>query len=303
VNKFRGDRSLFTDGVRILERRARVPVFGVLPYRDDLGVAAEDSLSLDGGGRAAASGAPDIAVIRYPQISNFDDFEPLARAGASVRFVVDARDLGDPDLVVLPGSKATLRDLAWLRATGIAARVRAVAGAGVPVLGICGGYQMLGEVVADPDGIEGERARVRGLGLLPARTVLQRDKRTVPVSGRLCAGWALGGDIGPALTGYEIHLGVTEVEGVRPFAEIVRSPSGERVTDGAVSADGRTAGTYVHGLFASEPLRVALLEALAERRGISFAPRSLPADPYAALSAWFREAVDVPRLLAACGIA
>jgi adenosylcobyric acid synthase len=303
VNKFRGDRSLFTDGVRILERRARIPVFGVLPYREDLGVAAEDSLSLDGGGRAAASGAPDIAVIRFPQISNFDDFEPLARAGASVRFVVDARDLGDPDLVVLPGSKATLRDLAWLRATGIAARVRAVAGAGVPVLGICGGYQMLGEVVADPEGIEGERARVRGLGLLPARTVLQRDKRTVPVSGRLCSGWALGGDTGPALTGYEIHLGVTEVEGARPFAEIVRSPSGERVTDGAVGADGRTAGTYVHGLFASEPLRVALLDALARRRGIPFTPRRLPADPYAALSAWFREAVDVPRLFAACGLA
>lgn len=302
VNKFRGDRSLFADGVRILERRARVPVLGVLPYRDDLGVAPEDSLALRDGPAPTAQGGLDVAAVRYPHASNVDDLDPLHAAGASVRWVADPARLGVPDLVVLPGSKATVADLEWLRASGLAARLRALADAGVPIVGICGGFQMLGQELADPSHVEGDRVRVRGLGLLPVRTTFTREKRTVPVEGRVLRGWPAEGDRALPLRGYELHLGVTRRCGAAPFAALVRVPTAERVTDGAVSADARVAGTYVHGLFASEALRTALLASLATRRGIAFEPRGVAADPYATVSAWFREAVDVPELLRTCGI-
>ncbi len=303
VNKFRGDRSLFADGVRILERRSRLPVLGVLPYREHLGVAAEDSLALkDGAGEDSTNGDIDIAVVRYPRISNFDDFEPLARAGARVRYVTSPARLGVPDLIVLPGSKATIADLEWLRATGLGARLRALVDTGVPVLGICGGFQMLGEELHDPGGVEGQAVRVHGLGFLPVRTTFTREKRTAPVEGHVQPNRIVPGDEPLAIRGYEIHLGETRRGGCAPFAELVRLPSRERVADGALSADGLVAGTYVHGLFANDALRDALLTSLARRRGIAFSPRGVPADPYAAVSTWFREAVDVPKLLAVCGM-
>lgn len=302
VNKFRGDPSLFDGGVRYLERKAKLPVLGVLPYVDDLGVPAEDSLSLDDRRAAPATDAVDIAVLRYPRISNFDDFDPLARAGARIRYVARPAEVGVPDLAVLPGSKSTIADLEWLRRSGLGARVRALADAGVPVLGICGGFQMLGEELADPKGIEGDPSRVRGLGLLPVRTTFTSEKRAVPVEGRVLSSGFIGCDGSLAVSGYELHLGETRRRGCAPFAELTRLPSRERIVDGALSADGLVVGTYVHGLFANEPLRNALLGALARRRGIPFTPRGVTTDPYARLSAWFRDAIDVRALLAACGV-
>jgi adenosylcobyric acid synthase len=292
VNRFRGDPSLFDRGVRYLERAARIPVLGVLPYRDGLGVPAEDSLAL---ARSAPRGTVDVAVVRFPRISNFDDLEPLAAAGAAVRYVASAATVGVPDLLVLPGSKATIDDLEWMRSAGIGARVLALADAGVPVLGICGGMQMLGTVLDDPDGVEGPRRRVRGLGLLPVRTRFAARKRTAAVRGKLAGARELFGDA-PAIAGYELHMGRTERDGCAPFATLRRA-DGSRALDGAVSPDGRIVGTYVHGLFESADVRRALLGALARRRGLAFTPRPAPDDRYADLSAWFRAAVDVPRLL------
>ena len=298
VNKFRGDAALFAPGVRALRRLARVPVFGVLPYVDDLPVPAEDSLSLDA---AARDGALDVVVIRYPHVSNFDDFGPLAAAGARVRYVRDPAELGVPDMVVLPGSKTTIEDLEWLRASGVAAQVLRLRDAGVPVMGICGGFQMLGEELADPRGVEGPATIVRGLALLPVRTVFTGEKRTVRVHGRVAAGGVFTSLAGMSFDGYELHVGETARDGCQPFAELARNAAaGDQ--DGAVSADGRVIGTYVHGIFGRDDLRDAVLGALARRRGIAFVPRSSAPDPYADLARWFRAAVDTPRLLAAVGV-
>ena len=298
VNKFRGDRALFASGVRALRRRSGLPVLGVLPYREDLPVPPEDSLSLD----APARGGPlDVAVVRYPRISNFDDLSALAAAGAGVRYVREPAALGAPDLVVLPGSKSTLADLEWLRATGLGPRVVALADAGVPLIGICGGFQMLGRTLADPSGVDGSPGEARGLGLLPVRTTFAGPKRTVPVTGRVRSGGAFAGLAETDLAGYELHVGETERDGAAPFAELVR-PDGERVTDGAVSADGRILGTYVHGLFGVERVRESILGTLARRRGLAFQPRALPPDPYGEVARWFRGAVDLAALLRATGL-
>ena len=298
VNKFRGDPALFASGVRALRRRSGLPILGVLPYAEDLLVPPEDSLSLDAAPRA---GSVDIAVIRYPRISNFDDFSTLAAAGAGVRYVREPGALAVPDLVVLPGSKSTIADLEWLRAGGLAARVVALADAGVPIVGVCGGFQMLGRAIVDPSGVDGRSAAVRGLGLLPVRTTFAREKRTLTVTGRVGSGGAFAELAGSELAGYELHAGETERDGAAPFAELVRA-GGERALDGAVSADGRVIGTYVHGLFGAEGVRDALLRALAKRRGVAFAPRGLPADPYASVARWFRSSVDVTALLRASGL-
>ncbi len=298
VNKFRGDVRLFDGGVRFLRRATGLPVLGVLPFADDLSVPAEDSLSLDA---VVPSGSIDVAVVRYPRISNFDDIEPLAEAGAAVRYVRRPDALGVPDLVVLPGSKSTISDLEWLRATGIAARLRALVDAGVPVVGICGGFQMLGEELRDPLGVEGPVEQVRGLGLLPVSTTFGREKWTVPVTGRVEEGSILGGSE-LRLEGYELHLGETKRGGAAPFATLTRGPSGEDVTDGAVSSDGLLVGTYVHGLFANRALRDALLQRLAARRGVRYEPHGVSGDRYAPLSAWFRSAVDLRALLHVVGL-
>ena len=298
VNKFRGDPSLFASGVVALRRRSGVPVLGVLPFAENLGVPPEDSLSLD---EPSRDGGLDVCVVRYPLTSNFDDFAPLAAAGARVRYVRDPAAIGAPDLLVLPGSKATIADLEWVRASGIGARLRALADAGVPVLGICGGFQMLGDELRDPIGIEGSRGRVRGLGLLRTRTTFGPRKRTEQVTGRVRSGGFANLE-GIELGGYELHLGDTERNGSAPFADLTRSAGGERVVDGAVSADGRVIGTYVHGLFASISLRETMLRALARRRGVTFVPRGLPSDPYADLAGWFRASVDIAKLLQAVGL-
>jgi adenosylcobyric acid synthase len=295
VNRFRGDPALFASGVRILRRRSGLPVLGVLPYAHNLAVPAEDSVGLERPTPVRAD-APDIAVIRYPRISNFDDVEPLSAAGANVRFVRSVNALGVPDLIVLPGSKSTIADLEWLRGGGIGARLRALADAGVPIIGICGGFQMLGQTLHDPTGADGRAGRVRGLSLLPVGTVFSTLKRTVPVAGRIVAESFLG-PLGGGVVGYELHLGTTRRHAVRPFAELTRSPSGQRVLDGAVSQNGLVIGTYMHGLFEDDRLRSALIGALSRRRGLPHAATPLPNDRYAELSAWFRSNADVATLL------
>ncbi len=299
VNKFRGDPALFEGGVRILRRRSGLPVH-VLPYAEDLGVPSEDALARQPA--ALLEDAPEIAAVVYPHVSNHDDLEPLAAAGARVRYVRAAAELECPDLIVLPGSKTTIADLVWLQLRGIDERIVALARAGTPIVGICGGFQMLGTALHDPDGVEGRANAVRGLGLLPVQTTFTRVKRTVQVRGRVGTEGFLTGARGLSFDAYEIHLGTTDRRGCAPFAELTRLGSRRCVRDGAVSADGLVVGTYAHGLFANAGLRTALLSALARRRGSVFAPRPLALDPYARLSAWLRASVDVQALLVTCGI-
>jgi adenosylcobyric acid synthase len=276
VNKFRGDRKLLEPGLDFLVARTGVPVLGVLPYVRGLRIADEDSVSLDD--RAAVRARPgelDVAVVRLPRISNYDDLSPLEHEhGVTVRYVERPEELAEADLIVLPGSKCTATDLAWLRATGIAAEVTRRARRGAPVLGICGGCQMLGRAVLDPHGVESEHERIEGLGLLPLVTRFAREKVTAQVSARVATPSFVAGTPGVEVSGYEIHMGETALDpGARPMFELVRrNDQPHACADGAVSEDGVVAGTLIHGLLESEVLRASLISSLRARRGLSAAP-------------------------------
>ncbi len=262
VNKFRGDATLFADGIDILEERARLPVLGVVPYLPALAVPEEDAVALD----AAVPPAPaaiDIAVIRLPHIANFDDFDPLrAEARVSLRYVPSLAALGRPHAVILPGTKSTIADLAWLRAEGFAGAICALAAQGTSIVGICGGYQMLGQVVLDPARVEADGGEAPGLGLLQVETVFETAKATSQVRARVLGGpgW-LGTAACQEVEGYEIHMGRTS--GGRPWLEVSRqNGTAAVVTDGAVNDDGRVWGCYLHGLFANAGLRRPWLASL-----------------------------------------
>ena len=249
VNKFRGDPSLFETGRRFIADRTGVPCLGPVPYYAEAGkLPQEDSLALDAP-RRATGGTVKIVVPRLPRIANFDDLDPLAaEPDVALTVVEPGRALPrDADLIILPGSKATRADLAALVANGWDIDIRAHHRADGRVLGICGGYQMLGRTIGDPDGIEGEPGTSEGLGLLGVDTVLAPGKVL-----RIEAGtW--GPDRLP-LTGYHMHMGVTAGDDTtRPFAHVGAE------AEGATSADGRVMGTYLHGLFAADGFRRAFL--------------------------------------------
>ncbi len=306
INKFRGDPDLLTPGFAMLEARTGVPTLGVLPYLDLSRLPAEDGLALGPDGRLAnahgagdgdavegddAEGdAVDVAVLRLPRIANLDEFQPLAaEPGVRVRFVRDADALGTPDLVVVPGTKATRADLAWARARGLDAAVRRAHAAGAAVLGICGGYQMLGRRVEDPDGVEGPPGGEDGFGLLAVVTAFEADKVTVRVRARAAAANAAWGHEalgGARLDAYEIHMGRTRPAGPLgppPFAVRRAGPGagaeggvGGEDADGATSPDGRVVGTYLHGLFENAGFRRAVAAAAAARRGVRLPPAPPP---------------------------
>ena len=243
VNRFRGDPSLFADGMARIADETGWTALGLVPYfAEAQKLPAEDALGIPG--RGASNGAVKVAVLAYPRIANFDDFDPLRQEpGVDVAFIRPGEPIpGDTVLVILPGSKATIADLASLRETGWDIDLKAHLRRGGHVLGICGGYQMLGRSVADPDGIEGEPGSIDGLALLDAETVLGGDKRLVEVSGTTIAE-------GVPFKGYEMHVGRTRAS-QSPLLDL-----GGGRTDGAVDATGRIAGCYIHGLLADDRQR------------------------------------------------
>ena len=254
VNKFRGDPALFADGMTRIAALTGWQALGLVPFFPDARLLpAEDALALDATRPAKPHARLRIAVPILPHIANFDDLDPFDAEPAVdlVRVRPGAALPGDADLVVLPGSKATIADLAALRAAGFDIDIAAHRRRGGMVLGLCGGYQMLGRTVADPDGIEGPPATVDGLGLLDVTTTLSNDKRLEPVSGTTSDG--------VSFSGYEMHMGVTEGnDRARPFARLA-----DGSPEGAISADGRVIGTYVHGLFAGDGQRAAWLKRFA----------------------------------------
>ena len=264
VNKFRGDKTILDPGLDILRERSGLPVLGVIPYAD-LDIDDEDSLS-DRLRVRDASALVDIAVIRLPRISNFTDFIALdAMEGVGVRYVKRGSDLGQPDLIVVPGTKSTLADLKWLRESGLEASILKRAAAGTPVFGICGGYQMLGQEVSDPHGAEGGGA-LRGLGLLPVKTVFEPEKRQVRSRGEVMplAG-ALAGLSGKSVEGYEIHMGETTLLGGAPVCRL-QAEDGSYVEDGCQA--GSAYGSYLHGIFDSRECAQALMDALLTAKGL-----------------------------------
>jgi len=275
INKFRGDASLLTDGLTWLERRTGIPVIGVVHHYRDIHIPEEDSVALDLPARSQDNAVLDIAVIRVPHISNFDDFDPLSReSSVSLRYVQSTPELGHPDLVILPGSKTTIPDLVWMERQGLSDAIRGLHQQGTAIIGICGGYQMLGGKIYDPEGIESSQHETNGLGLLPMTTVFAGTKETHRIKGQVVEGSGLlRGARGAPVTGYEIHMGQTTGGEVnRPFRIDDRSDA--RVTpatafDGATDAGGSLLGTYIHGLFHNAGLRHAILQELARRKGIS----------------------------------
>jgi adenosylcobyric acid synthase len=290
VNRFRGDPNLFTDGVRFLEERSALPVLGVMPYLD-VRLPAEDSLDLESLSRARPGAVIDVAVVGLNRISNFDELEPLAQDPAvSVRLVSDPLLLGRPDLVVLPGTKTTAADLRRLRETGMADALLAARTAGAAVLGICGGYQMLGREIRDPDGVESV-AVVVGLGLLPVDTTFETTKVTARRAGRAIGRpGLLGCSEGVPVSGYEIHMGRTTGT-TCPALDLDGGP------EGAVSEDGWTVGTSLHGLLASRSFRRSLLESLAQRKGVTLPGLELEqADPFDRLADCLEASLDIAAL-------
>ncbi len=265
INKFRGDPALLGDGLAELERRTGVPTLGVLPWVHDVALDAEDSLALSGPG-PRSSGGPiadplDVAVVRLPRISNFTDVDALAiEPGVHVRLVEDGGGLGDPDLVVLPGSKATVSDLDWLRGRGLDRAIAACRHAGTTVLGVCGGYQMLGRRILDR--VESGRGPTEGLGWLDVDTEFEAVKTT-----RQRRGHAAGARV----SGYEIRHGRIDRVG-RELGWIRLDDAYGAEVEGARSGDGGVLGTSLHGLFEEDAFRTSFLQAVASRRAKRFVP-------------------------------
>jgi adenosylcobyric acid synthase len=269
INKFRGDVRLLQPGLKMLEERTGVPVLGVVPYLHDLHIAEEDSVALEEAPATAESdGTLDVAVIRLPRISNFDDFDALAlEPGVQLRYVNTTQQLGQPHAVILPGTKHTLSDLGWLRSRGLDRRIVDLVWQGAAIVGICGGYQMLGQSISDPLGVESPAgAQCAGLNLLPVATEFAAAKATHQVRAEPLPGPGFLATVaGTKVTGYEIHMGHSQRMGedARPLFRVTRR-SGQPVElfDGAVDAIGRIWGTYLHGLFDNTEFRRAWLRSL-----------------------------------------
>jgi adenosylcobyric acid synthase len=274
INKFRGDASLLDSGIERVEALTGIPVLGVLPFIPDLPLDEEDSLSLDSprrSGHRARRGGTRVAVVRLPRISNFTDFAPLERLdGVVLDYAAKPEAVASADFIILPGTKNTIADLEWLRESGLAAEIAAAADRGTPVIGVCGGYQMLGAEIADPDGVEGPPRAVPALGLLPHRTVLRESKRLSRVSGTTAEACPFAPP-GTPFEGYEIHVGEsTFPKGLKvaPLLEAISEDGRKtRRAEGAVSEAGNVVGTYVHGLFDSAEIAEGVAAWASRRRG------------------------------------
>ena len=356
INKFRGDKALLEPGIRQIEDLCRIPVLGVVPYLD-VDLEDEDSLSgklcsglagngllseeragegLLSEGRSAGSASADctkrcmvdIAVIRFPRISNFTDFDVFSRlAGVTVRYVSAPRELGNPDMVVLPGTKNTIDDLLWMRQSGLEAMVLKLADQQVPVWGICGGYQMLGEEIYDEEGVESSACRrVRGMGLLPLVTEFSEEKvrtQTEGAFGELDG--CLGALSGMRLSGYEIHMGRTRISGSGRAADTARlrpdrqepeicrpvaytAPLGEKQFLAEGWNRGNVYGAYVHGIFDGPGIGEALAGVLAARKGLDWEPearmdyKAYREQQYDRLAQALRESLDMERIWRIMGL-
>ena len=250
INKFRGDKSILDPGIEMLEEKGNVPVVGVVPYME---LSLEDEDSLTERFDRKSEGLIDIAVIRYPRISNFTDFNVFEQMPeTAVRYVTSISELRHPDMIFLPGSKNTMGDLKWMRQNGLEAAVKKLAEE-IPVFGICGGYQMLGQEIFDPEGVE-EGGQMRGMELLPVSTVLMPEKKRCQIEGRierLSGPFHVLSDC--TFKGYEIHMGRTGTE----ERIVVTSDKNENIY-----------GSYVHGLFDEGMIANAMVQALAEKKGI-----------------------------------
>lgn len=274
INKFRGDKTILDPGIVMLEEKGQVPVAGVVPYMD---LALEDEDSLTERFDKKEESCIDIAVIRYPRISNFTDFNIFEqRKEVSVRYVTSVTELHQPDMVILPGSKNTLGDLTWMRGNGLEAAVKKIA-EDIPVFGICGGYQMLGEQISDPTGVEGG-GTLRGMELLPVVTKLGEEKVRCRIEGKLPkVGGVFSNLSGLGFAGYEIHMGKTKFSESGKETEKETENRKDGLQERKIIVSGRNPnvyGTYVHGIFDKGCIATAVVKALAEKKGMLIEERA-----------------------------
>lgn len=307
INKFRGDKTILEPGIDMLEEKSGIPVVGVLPY---MNVSLEDEDSLTTRFGKKEQGLIDIAVIHVPRISNFTDcnvFEQME--GVSVRYVSSVAELKEPDMIILPGSKNTIGDLKWMRQNGLEAAVKKRAGKCL-IYGICGGYQMLGNEIADPDGVE-EGGTIRGMELLPMRTVLEKEKVRTQVSGRFAQITGRLKELsGMELSGYEIHMGKSFADqdeaGSMRLCRIENRESGEEKEDGFFTE--HIYGSYVHGIFDKGTIATTIIKILAEQKGIdweakqSFDYAQFKEEQYDLLAKTMREHMDMDAIYRIIGL-
>ncbi|WP_144552738.1 cobyric acid synthase [Peribacillus simplex] len=274
INKFRGMRELLDDGIEWVEKETGIPVLGVLPYLD-VNIEAEDSLALSSLRFKKPKKAEfpiDVAVLRFPRISNFTDVDPFFdEPGVGVRLVSSVHEIGNPDLLILPGTKNTMEDLKWLNRMGMDRAINELRKQGTMIFGICGGFQMLGTKLFDPDAVEGDGENADGLSLLPVETEFQAEKKTVQMEGVLSAG-IMEGQMN--LNGFEIHLGRTTLKSqVRPFLLLKDGRE-----DGAISNDNKVMGTYLHGIFHNRLFTRLLVNQIRRNKGLEEVKENVQSD-------------------------
>lgn len=304
INKFRGDKTILDPGVKMLEERGNVPVVGVAPYMN-VEIEDEDSLT-ERFHSQKKEGWMDIAVIQTPRISNFTDFMLLENTpGVCLRYVKHPKDFGNPDMVLLPGTKNTMSDLLYLRQSGMEAKILKAAAQGTIIWGICGGYQMLGETLEDPMWVEAGGA-LKGMGLLPVKTVFTQEKRRTRVHGTFKSVDGIFSNLTrETFEGYEIHMGETEIWGT-PMAELSNEQNGEKCLDGC--SNGNVYGTYVHGIFDSENVIRVILQAVAEQKGIPLENfegidlKTFKESQYDLLASTLRKHLDMEKIYTIMGI-
>ena len=300
INKFRGDKTILDPGIEMLEEKCGIPVVGVAPYLD-IQVEDEDSLT-ERFDRGQETGLIDVAVIRIPKISNFTDFNPLESIpGVSLRYVKHTSDLKNPDVIILPGTKNTMEDLRWLRESGMEALILKAADRGTLIFGICGGYQMLGETLSDPHGVEAGGS-MRGMGLLPMDTIFAEKKTRTQVTGRFLD---LDGDYETLseveFTGYEIHMGDSVRRNpAKPCTSVRDEVTGKEKTEGTFTRN--VCGTYVHGIFDKEETALALIRAAGKKKGVDVSRMegvdfaSFKEQQYDILAAELRKHLDMKKI-------
>jgi adenosylcobyric acid synthase len=304
INKFRGDPALLYDGLKIIEQHTGVPVLGVLPHAGNLAIPEEDGAELKAGTKPSADRPIAIGVVVFPRISNYTDFEPfLHEPDVSLQYLESPDQAGALDVICLPGTKSTIADLVWLRARGWDQFIADHHAAGGAVVGICGGYQMMGTRIADPDHIESDLSEASGLRLLDVETVFEGEKITARVEG-------IHGASGLAISGYEIHWGrIARFGGNAPFrisARGSRSPSEE---EGATHDDCRVFGTSIHGLFDAPRFRRHFLNEIRKRKGLAVLEVSANEDAsvargraYDRFARLLQEHLDIPAIAALIGV-
>ena len=273
INKFRGDVTLLTPAIDFLEKKTGKPVLGVVPHIEQMGIDDEDSVSLEEKQAAPTEGDIRIAVIQTPKISNFTDFDALAHEkDVALYYVKAVEDLGEPDVIMLPGSKNTTEDMLYLGKSGLGEKILAHAKAGKAVIGICGGYQMLGEVIRDPQHTESQNDEAAGLGLLGMETVFASEKLTSQVVAQCQDLYFMGQSIfADNLQGYEIHMGhtaFTREADKHPFTVCQRRGKACASQEGTANAAGNVFGTYIHGVFDNDVFRRSVLNAIRHSKGL-----------------------------------